>query len=502
MFAQRERPASPAIWFGLLCLYLVATRWPLAPRYLYYFDSANFALALEHFDPALHQPQPPGYPLFVGLTRLIHLFVLSAERVFLIAGLLAAAAAVALIFTLAREMFGNPAGVLSAALLASNPVFWFGGITNQIRLFLAVSALAVSWMAWRAVRNPDRPRWLYLMFAALAVCGGFRPALPLMLVPLVLWTWWRCGHQPRRLVFGMATAAGTALPWLAATVWAVGGPARYVQVIWQYANEQFHGSSAVFGAPAPSAIQMARMAVAWNLLGVIAWIWAVPYVVRGVRNPAWRERATFLAIAFLPAFLFSALIHIGDPDQALATVSILCLAGGGVLAAFCRSRATAPVRRVTAAVVALQTLIFFVPPTKLAKASSYRAVAAVDRMTTGAVTSIEALHDGGPLTIVHYGSSVASRQLAYYFPDDYVVVLPASSSERAQVWHEHRPIEAAPAGLVYLPQTTTRVVCLLPWYSKGAELPGWEKRGSVYTHKVGGVDSPKIGGFTLIRHSS
>jgi hypothetical protein len=35
---------------ALLFVFIVATRRPLAPRYLYYFDSANFALSLEHFN--------------------------------------------------------------------------------------------------------------------------------------------------------------------------------------------------------------------------------------------------------------------------------------------------------------------------------------------------------------------------------------------------------------------------------------------------------------------
>jgi len=494
MFAQRERSASPAVWFGVLCLYLVATRWPLAPHYLYYFDSANFALALENFNPALHQPQPPGYPLFVGLTRIIHLLVWRPEHVFLIAGLLAACAAVVLIRLLAREMFGAPAGMLAAALLASNPVFWFGGITNQIRVFLAVSAIAVALPAWRALRNPDRPMWLYAMFAALAVCGGFRPAQPLRLLPLALWVWWRCGHRPARLAIGLGTLAVTALPWLAATVWAVGGPVKYVEVIWQYANEQFAGSSAFFGAAPPSAWQMVRMAVVWNLLGVVAWIWAVPFVWRKVRGG---ERWRFLAIAFVPSFLFSALVHIGDPDQALGSISILCLAGSGVLAAFCQERRR--VVRVAAAVVAVQTILFFFPPTKLAKAASYRHVAAVDRMNTGALTAIEGLHREGPLTIVHYGSSVASRQLTYYFPHDYVVVLPATAGERAQIWFEHHAIDGPADAAAYLRPGSTGVVCLLPWYSKGAELPGWRKEGAVYYLNAGAAHTINIGPFSLVR---
>jgi hypothetical protein len=500
MFAQRLKSGSPAVWFGVLCLYLVATRWPLAPRYLYYFDSANFAFALEHFNPALHQPQPPGYPLFVGLTRLIHLFVLRPEHVFLIAGLLAACGAVVLIRLLAREIFGAPAGMLAAALLASNPVFWFGGITNQIRVFLAVSALGVALLAWRALRNPDRPAWLYAMFAAIAIGGGFRPALSVKLAPLALWVWWRCGHRPKRLAIGVATLVAVALPWLAATAWATGGPIRYGQVLWQYADEQFQGSSAVFGAAAPSALTMARMALVWNLLGVVAWVWAVPFVWRGVRNPAWRERATFLAMAFLPPFLFSAVIHIGDPDQALAGVSLLCAAGGGVLAAFCRSGRRVPVT--AGAVVALQTLLFFCPPTKLAKAASYRQVAMVDRMTTGAMSSIEALRRDGPLTIVHYGSSVASRQLAYYFPEDYVVVLPSSPSERAQIWFHHRTIEPPDGATAALRPGSSTILCLLPWYSKGAELPGWAQKGAVFYRNAGAADTIQIGPFTLVREIS
>src|SRR5579885_584151 len=63
---------ATALFLLLLCVFIAVTRWLAAPKYLYYFDSANFALSLEHFDPALHQPQPPGYPLFVGLIRVIH----------------------------------------------------------------------------------------------------------------------------------------------------------------------------------------------------------------------------------------------------------------------------------------------------------------------------------------------------------------------------------------------------------------------------------------------
>src|SRR5690348_6908328 len=132
MFGARQasppgRYASVALFSALLIVFIIVTRWPLAPRYLYYFDSANFALSLDKFDPAIHQPQPPGYALFVGLIRLIHFWVERPEQVLLIAGILAACAATLLIRFFAADMFGRNAGILAAALLASSPVFWFAG---------------------------------------------------------------------------------------------------------------------------------------------------------------------------------------------------------------------------------------------------------------------------------------------------------------------------------------------------------------------------------------
>src|SRR5262245_59567773 len=153
-------------------LFLVATRWPLAPRYLYYFDSANFAFAIEKFNPALHRPQPPGYPWFVALTRILHVWISQPEKVLLIAGLLAAFAAIVLIRLLAADLFGSRAGILAPALLVSDPVFWFAGITNEIRLFLSLMVAAIGFLAWRSVARPDRPLRFLAACATLGIAAG------------------------------------------------------------------------------------------------------------------------------------------------------------------------------------------------------------------------------------------------------------------------------------------------------------------------------------------
>src|SRR5262245_55331264 len=53
---------------GIAALY-IAAHLPFLPPSLEDIDSINFALGLRDFDPAQHQPHPPGYPVFIALGR-------------------------------------------------------------------------------------------------------------------------------------------------------------------------------------------------------------------------------------------------------------------------------------------------------------------------------------------------------------------------------------------------------------------------------------------------
>lgn len=491
---------STTLILAFLFLFVVATRWPLAPKYLYYFDSANFALSLENFNPALHQPQPPGYPLYVLLIRAIHLFVGPAEKVLLISGIVAAFAAIVLIFFFARDLFGRTAGVLGATLLASNPAFWFAGITNQVRLFLAVGALGVGWLAWRALTRPDDPRWLYGAFAALGIAAGFRPELGLLLLPLLAWVWWKTGHSAPRLINAIAILASCTLPWLAFIAWVVGGPQAFLNMCRSYTDDQFSHSSLFFGATGHSAYKMFASAAVWTFLGSLIWLWAVPFTVKRAFSDRPRTAPLFLAIAFLPTFLFSAFVHIGDPDQALAGVAVVCLLGAGVLAALLARWQYRGLYVTIMLILEVHAWIFFFPPSHLGRASGYKAMVAVDQLTRHAIDGVRALDGKGQLIIVHYGSPVASRQLTYYFPDAYVVVLPGpghAPGEYAEVYHHHTPLSPQPGTNVDLPAGLTTVVCVRPTPPKDSFR--WAQSGTVYYRRWINQAPITIGGFSLVR---
>jgi 4-amino-4-deoxy-L-arabinose transferase-like glycosyltransferase len=420
---------------------LFATRWPIAPRYLYYFDAVNFALALEEFNPQIHQPQPPGYPLFVGVIRLLHRAIPGAEQTLFIAGLLAAVLATVLIFYAGAQLLGSRAGALAAVLLVFNPEFWFGGLTNPVRVYLALCSVAVGLLAWRALRHPENPGWLYFTFGVLGLSAGFRPAVVVVLAPLLLWVWFRTGAKIGRLLIGAIAAGAAAAPWVAAASIASGGLASWLDLIWQYSNDQFRGSSAAFGAPRQAALEMSKKALVWNGTGALSWLWAVPFANRRLDAES-RQKWAFLTVWFVPGFAFSALVHIGDPDHALATIPVLCIAGGAVLDSFLYRRAGSRLLRTALAVAAVNALLFFLPSRGLTGASSYRAVINRDLDNGRIFDTIRSLHSSGPMTIVHYNNAVTWRQLSYYFPDDYVLHLPERRNEHAYTLHGRKTVSA------------------------------------------------------------
>src|SRR3954467_1920439 len=139
--AQSELPSRRAV-YAVAGAWLLAHLPFLAPA-LEDIDSINFALGLHHFDPALHQPHPPGYPVFIALGRLalavIH--ALSSGLSYVRADALALAVwsaiggALAIVYAgyLFAECTRDEARRTSvafwgAAVMAVTPLFWLTGL--------------------------------------------------------------------------------------------------------------------------------------------------------------------------------------------------------------------------------------------------------------------------------------------------------------------------------------------------------------------------------------
>src|SRR6202035_5239022 len=114
----------------------LVSRIPFAARRMWDHDSIQFALGVERYDLAAHHPHPPGYPLYIGLLKLLAAAGIDSLHGMVGLSILAAGVGAALMVLLAGRLAEDDAGsgegriacgLFAAALYVCNPLLWFYG---------------------------------------------------------------------------------------------------------------------------------------------------------------------------------------------------------------------------------------------------------------------------------------------------------------------------------------------------------------------------------------
>jgi 4-amino-4-deoxy-L-arabinose transferase-like glycosyltransferase len=297
------------------------------------FDSASFALALDQFDLALQQPQPPGYPVYVALGRLFRLAWPDARSALTALGAFGGAASVGLVCWLGMLVFrrdGRPdraAALAAAALFALIPLHWLTAskaLSDAPGLALALGALALVW----AGRDDDR-----LLVAGAALMGfslGVRPQanLPgLLLLGAVALQ--RLAHRRwQPLLLAALSGAAACMIWFIPTVISAGGLAAYRTLLAQ-TGDLVWGTDSLFGAgPVTATTLRARTLefletalrptlgiTVYQPLGASGWLKVgalAAFIAGGLALSDWRRKESWLLLgwfllAAIPLFLLESL---------------------------------------------------------------------------------------------------------------------------------------------------------------------------------------------------
>ncbi len=170
-----------AVW--ITSALVAITRWPALARSLWDWDEALFALAVRDFDVRFFHPQPPGFPLFIALAKLVpfHDEFRALQTIVFVASLFVFPAAYFLACELGASFF---VAFASALVLAFLPNVWFYGGTA----FSDVPSLVLSLLACALLLRGRRDsRALIAGAIVLGIACGFRPQnLLIGIVPL--WT--------------------------------------------------------------------------------------------------------------------------------------------------------------------------------------------------------------------------------------------------------------------------------------------------------------------------
>lgn len=351
--------------------YLAAALWfaahlpSLAPS-LEDTDSINFALGLRHFDPALHQPHPPGYPVYIALGRLslaVVSRVTSLERIpaealalaiwSAIGGAIAIVAAAAFF----RALRAGPGRTVAWAMLftAAAPLFWTSGLRPMSDM-TGLAAVFVS-LALTANGMHDR-RWLTAGAFVAALAVGIRVQTIWLTVPLLLVTmvvqrraglWWLISRPAAAFVAG-------GLLWGIPLLIASGGLDAYLRALNTQAELDFAGVDMLWLDPTPRRLAFSlyeTFAMPWSMLPLAAAVLIA--ATAGTLVMLLRERAALglLLVVFAPYAIFHLLLQETITVRyALPLVPLVAwLAARGIAAAGARAGSLASVVLLAALIV-------------------------------------------------------------------------------------------------------------------------------------------------------
>jgi hypothetical protein len=302
----------------VLFLVALATRVPFHSQFAYHWDSAQFALAIRHFDIRLSQPHAPGYFLYVMLGRLVSHLIGDPHASLVWISVMFGSALPPLLYLLGAAMFGRWAGAAAAGMALTSPQTWFHScvaLTYIVDSFLVCAIVLVLWLAMRRGGG-----WwdAVVIGALLAVLAGVRQQSVPELVPLVLFGFWRFQRaRAAKLAVAAVVAAGLGLLWFAPMVRMSGGLKTYLSIA--RLHTAFNASATVWGNGAEALLQNVANTTGFCLNGLMlaAVVLGAALLYRAIRMTHDQKRAwdshnalalQVLAVWIVPMVVFGTVV--------------------------------------------------------------------------------------------------------------------------------------------------------------------------------------------------
>lgn len=287
-------------------------------------DAINFAMGVQDFDVALHQPHPPGYPVFIAMGK-ASTAVLGAAGVpaaevrgLAVWSAVCGALLIPLMFHLFRAVVPDGRIALAGAVItAVSPLFWFNALRPLSDLAGLAAVVGSQVLIVRVVmrRNPPHAGKDLIVGAVLAgLAIGIRSqsfvlTLPLLALALVLP---RTGLRASSRLGAIAALAAGALLWAIPMVIAAGGLQAYLNALADQAGEDFAGVAMLWTTRTPrAALAAATYTFLWPWGNVPAGVIVVSLAGFGAVRMFRREpfALAVLLVAFVPYAVFHLLFQ-------------------------------------------------------------------------------------------------------------------------------------------------------------------------------------------------
>jgi hypothetical protein len=212
---HRARPSAAGIAkaAALIGALVIVSRWPFRSHALFSWDSANFAMALDRIDIAMHRPHPPGYLGYVFVARILRHVFPDANTALVVWNWIATALAALTTAAIAIEVGDTERRWMTAtaatAIVLTSPLAWFYGEVAEIYPSELLCAALVGYAAVRAARGHDNA--IYAAVAALALTAAFKVVTAFLMFPAVAFAWTCVSPTARRRSLSLVALAAAVM---------------------------------------------------------------------------------------------------------------------------------------------------------------------------------------------------------------------------------------------------------------------------------------------------
>lgn len=306
---------------------------PFITKYPFNWDAAQFVLGVENYAVDMHQPHPPGYPLYIGVAKVLHILV-SSHTALIIETVFFALVSVLVMYLLVFRIWKQRWLAMSVALLwLVNPMFWMYRETALTYVIDSGATLLLLLFTYILFTNPrdKAARYVYYSAITLAVLGGFRPSMIVLLAPVLLVQWI---YLRSKTVAGISIVLSITicLAWYIPMVIDTGGLAAYDAASETLYSEAASGSSGLYGANWSATFEQMHIlllaiisALNTIVIPIIVSCIAMLYYLfqRKAKINGWFCSAV-VASVIVPLFIFG-FIHIGQLGYLLVILPVAYL---------------------------------------------------------------------------------------------------------------------------------------------------------------------------------
>lgn len=293
-----------AIGLTLLCLLTRLLALPASP---WEWDDMNFVRAVTHYDLTMHNPHPPGFPVFIALAKLAYIWFKDEHQALVAVNFLFATLLGAALFYFFREVFQERRIALAGAILGSFlPNVWVysgAGRSDGPAFTLGVIGLTL------ALRGLHSRGALLLGCTLFGLALGVRVTLLLVIGPtLALVLLARLRQRQWQLVaLGLAIIVAGVLCWYVPLIVHTGW-ADYRRVMAEHTQSGV--SSDTIFSPTENSVVSYRLRRFFVDLWAAPWIMWTMYALAALGLLAllrWRQRRAlgWLTLATVPFMIFA-----------------------------------------------------------------------------------------------------------------------------------------------------------------------------------------------------